>query len=102
MEVSRTNVDVWKKRFLRTNTVDGETNFTALGTLSDAVANEAGELITINSANMEGGGGSGILTGNKMEMLMALEELLEQDPNGPITPVNRSRLVTPDFSLCQP
>lgn len=104
MNVSRENVDLWKKRFFRKHTAAGVVDVTALRALSDNVAAEAGELVTIIGTTMEGGGGTGQVTGNKMEMLMAVEELLENhDPEAATAeqPI-RSRLISPDFSCATP
>lgn len=104
METSRTNVEIWKSRFLRKYTASGVTDVTSLRTLSDEIAAEAGEMITINQTGMEAGSGAGILTGNKMEMLMAVEELLAAtDPDAATAqqPL-RSRWVSPDFRFCTP
>jgi len=82
-EVSRVNIDVWKRRFRRKYA----SNLAGLSTLSDEIASEAGEVVTITATNMEGGSGSGVVTGNKLEMLAAVEELLsELDPSAPREP----------------
>jgi hypothetical protein len=82
-DINRPNVDVWRSRFRRLYSAD----LAALEALSDTLAAEAGELVTITSTQMEGSAGSGVITGNKLEMLAAVEELLQElSPTAPVVP----------------
>lgn len=97
-EVSRPNIEIWKRRFRRLYSAD----LAALETLSDQIAAEAGETITINRSQEDGNVTEGILTGNKLEMLGAAEELItELDTAAPLPP-SRSRCIIPDFSCARP
>lgn len=94
-EISRVNVEVWKRNFRRKYDVPG------LRTLADSIASEAGELVTITSSSLEGGSGSGVVTGNKLEMLAAAEELLgELDATAATAAGNAQplRMIYPQFS----
>jgi hypothetical protein len=74
MQINRLNVDTWKLNFRRVTGGDpGQ-----LTTLSTAIAAEAGELISVSNLGFEGSTGSGVITGNKIEMLRAVEELLAE------------------------
>jgi len=71
-EISRLNVEVWKKHFRRTYTA------AELKTQAEAIAAEAGEMVTITQTGIEGTTGTGTVTGNKLEMLAAVEDLLAE------------------------
>lgn len=97
-EVSRTQIEIWKRRFRRkfTENVEG------LETLSDQIAAEAGEVVTFTSTSEDGESAGGVVTGNKLEMLAAVEELIfELDP--PETPPPAySRVIMPDYRMANP
>ena len=98
--VDRQNIEAWKLRFRRKFT--GAEGIAALDALSDTWAADAAEVVTFTSGTMEGGQASGMLTGNKMEVLTAAEELLS-DPlflAGITAPM--PRVIQPDYRLCQP
>lgn len=76
-EINLANVEVWKRRFRRKYATDVE----GLKTLSDQIASEAGEVVTITQSNMEGGSASGVITGNKLEMLAAAEDIIAELDN---------------------
>lgn len=83
-DLNSARVATWKQRFRRKYATD----LPGLRTLSDTIAAEAGEVVTITSTSMEGGAGAGVVTGNKLEMLAAVEDvLLELDPALPAPPV---------------
>ncbi len=63
-------MQVWKANFRRTK------NVAELRALATSLASDAGEVVTITGTGMEGGNASGAVTGNKLEMLAAVEELL--------------------------
>lgn len=71
-EISRTNMLVWKANFRRTKSV------VELRALATSLAADAGETVTITATGMDGGNASGAVTGNKLEMLAAVEELLSE------------------------
>ncbi len=82
MQINRFNVDTWKMDF-RAGTA-GAGQLASLKTLRGEISAEAGEMVSITSTAFEGGSGSAAITGNKMEMLRAVNELLsELDPNSP-------------------
>ena len=72
-EISRMNMQVWKANFRRTKTV------VELRALANSLAADAGETVTITATGMDGGNASGSVTGNKLEMLAAVEELLVKE-----------------------
>lgn len=89
-------VAVWKRRFRRVYASD----LPALVALSDEVAAEAGETVSITSASLADGATAGVVTGNKLEMLAAIEEVItELSPAEPEAPSARvqSRVWSPDF-----
>jgi hypothetical protein len=95
-EISQTNVQVWKKTFRRTKTVS------ELRSLATALASEAAEVVTITSTSMEGGAAAGTVTGNKLELLAAVEELLaEQDGDAAAATAAGAplRMIYPAFSI---
>lgn len=95
--INRSHVEVWKSRFRRKYAADTA----ALGTLCDEIAAEAGEMVTFTSTSEDGESAGAVVTGNKMEMLAACEELLG-DPlfmAGLTQP--RPRILQPDFSRAQ-
>lgn len=98
-EISRANVETWKLRFRRKYPV---AQVAALRTLADTIADEAGEVVTITSSNMEGGSASGQITGNKLEMLTAAEELLADPLYLAGITSKRPRVWAPDFSRSAP
>ena len=73
-----------------------------LAALADIWAADAAETVTFTQAQIEGGGATGMITGNRLELLAAAEELL-MDPlflagiNAPLP-----RTIQPDFTLCRP
>ncbi|XHR27540.1 MAG: hypothetical protein ACFUZC_16540 [Chthoniobacteraceae bacterium] len=93
--INRSNVEVWKRNFRRKYSGDLPT----LRTLADTISAEAGEMVTITQSQFEGGSGTGIVTGNKLEMLAAVEELLAEldatAANAAATPV---RVIYPVFA----
>jgi len=73
-----------------------------LAALADTWAADAAETVTFTGATIEGGSGTGVVTGSRLELLAAAEELLA-DPMflaGINTPLPRT--IQPDFSLCRP
>jgi hypothetical protein len=74
MDLNRANVEVWKRRFLRLYSA----NLAGLKTLADSFASEASETVTLTNFGEDGQSGGGIITGNKMELLAAAEELIEE------------------------
>lgn len=96
--VNATAVVIWKRRFRRLYRAD----VAGLKTLAGTIAGEAGELVTVVAAGMEGANATGVVTGNKLEMLAAAEELIEElDPPAPPASV-RSRVWSPDYRGAQP
>lgn len=96
--ISRPNVEIWKRRFRRLYAAD----LPGLKALSDQIAAEAGETVTITRSVEDGNQTEGMVTGNKLEMLNAAEELItELDTAAPL-PRSYSRVIIPDFSCAQP
>jgi hypothetical protein len=96
--LSRPNVAVWKLRFRRKYL----SNPAALETLSDEVAGEAGEMVTFTSHSEDGSSAGAVVTGNKLEMLAAIEELLDDSRFMSGIAEQRSRVWAPDFSQSTP
>lgn len=73
-----------------------------LAALADVWAADAAETVSFTSASIEGGTASGVITGNRLELLQAAEELLA-DPLF-LAGINAqpSRAWIPDFTLCRP
>lgn len=94
MDLNRPNVDVWRLRFRRIYSAD----LPGLRTLSDQIASEAGEMVTITSTQMEGSAGAGVVTGNKLEMLAAAEELLLELDAAVVKPAARG--IVMQFEPC--
>lgn len=95
-EISPEKVKVWKANFRRTKTV---VELRALATL---LAAEAGEKVTITATGMDGGNASGVITGNPMEMLTAVEDLLaELDTDAAAAAAAGAplRMIYPTFSI---
>ena len=100
-QINRTAIEIWKMRFRRLYSATEELRAT-LAALTTEWASDAAELVTFTQAQMEGGGASGQITGNRLEVLAAAEELL-MDPlflagiNAPLP-----RTIQPDYTLCRP
>jgi len=97
-EPSRTAVEIWKTRFRRKFATDTA----GLATFADSIAGDAAEVVTFTSTSEDGSAASGVITGNKLELLSAAEELLA-DPlfmAGIAQP--RRRLISPDYTRCSP
>lgn len=97
-EPSRANITTWKLRFRRKYAGD----VAGLTTLADELAAEAGEFVTFTSTTEEGQSASGVITGNKMEMLTAAEELLGDPLFTAGISQPRPRIMIPDFSQSRP
>ena len=101
MALSRTAVEVWKMRFRRLYAATPELR-AALDALTAAWAADAAETVSFTQTTLEGGMASGIITGNRLELLMAAEELLA-DPMF-LAGISQapSRMVIPDYTFCRP
>ena len=97
-EISRSAVDVWVRRFRRIYA----SNTTALATLADTVAGDAAEFVTFTSTSEDGSAASGVITGNKLEILAAAEELLADALFMAGITQPRPRVITPDFRGARP
>ncbi len=94
-EISRVNVEVWKMRLGRKYATD----LPGLKTLSDAIAADASEVVTITATGMDGGNASGAITGNKLEMLSACEELIRARDTGADGSDTPLRMIYPTFAI---
>lgn len=99
--LDQVSIGIWVQRFRRI--YNGRA--AELAAFSNAVAEDAAEVVTINRTSLEGQSSEGAITGNKMEILAACEQLLADTTFNPdaIRPaVARSRVILPDFRLCAP
>lgn len=94
-EISRVNVEVWKMRLGRKYATD----LPGLKTLSDSIAAEASEVVTITGSGMDGGNANGVITGNKLEMLSACEELIRARDTGGAGGDTPLRMIYPRFEI---
>jgi hypothetical protein len=95
-EPNRANVEVWKRRFRRKFAA----NLSGLQSLADEIAADASESVTFTTTSLEGGNAAGVITGNKMEMLAAAEELIsEMDAAGAASAAGSAplRVIYPRF-----
>lgn len=99
-QLNRTAVEVWKMRFRRLYTGAGGAD--TLAALTTDWAADASETVSFTQTTLEGGSAAGVVTGNRLELLMAAEELL-CDPMF-VAGVNQPapRVIQPDYSLCRP
>ena len=95
---NRSAVEVWKLRFRRLYTG----NSAALAALTADWASDASEVVSFTSVNLEGGAASGVVTGNRLELLAAAEELLADPVFLAGVNAQAPRVIIPDFSACQP
>lgn len=73
-----------------------------LAALADVWAADAAETVSFTSASIEGGTASGVITGNRLELLQAAEELLTEPLFLAGINAQPSRAWSPDYSLCRP
>ncbi len=97
-DLNRNNVATWKLRLRRKFATDTA----GLATLSDSIAAEAAEFVTFTSTSEDGSSAAGVITGNKMEILTAIEELLGDQLFMAGVTQPASRMSIPDFSQCSP
>ena len=97
-EISRAAVDVWIRRFRRIYA----TNTAGLATLADTAAADAAEYVTFTSTSEDGSSAAGVITGNRLEILAAAEELLGDALFMAGISQPRSRMIAPDFSRSWP
>ena len=80
-DINPARVDIWRRRFARKY----KDNLAGLKTLSDSLAVEAEDVVTLTNFNEDGQAGGGQVTGNKMEMLAAAEDVIaEMDDTAPV------------------
>lgn len=98
MAANRANIEIWKTRLRRKFAVD----LAGLAALADAAADEAGEVVTFTQTTVEGGSAAGVVTGNKLEIMAAAEELLADPLFSAGITARRPRVIIPDFRTSSP